>query len=65
MHGQTASIPLSAKEIITYRDGLTGEQLNLDDIELSHKQHQTRFQNHTPSARSKVPKGQHALNIDR
>ena len=43
---------------------MTGEQLNLDDIELSLKQHQTRPQNHIPSACSKAPKGQHALHID-
>lgn len=45
---------LSAREIWTQRDQVTGEQLPLEDRELIQNQHLSRLQNHHPSARSKA-----------
>jgi hypothetical protein len=51
---------LSAKEILTQRDHITGEQLNLIDADLSEQQHELRSSNHTTSAHSKAPRGKAA-----
>ena len=55
---------LSSKEIITQRDNITGEQLNLKDVDLGTMQHDLRSSNHGPSARSKAPKGCPASKLD-
>ncbi len=47
---------LSAKEIVTCRDQLTGTRLNVDDLELSKKQSLLRDKNHPYSAKSKAPR---------
>lgn len=54
---------LSAKEIITQRDNITGEQLNLNDIDLSTQQQHLRSLNHNASAHSKVPTGRLAVKL--
>lgn len=50
---------LSAREIWTQRDQVTGQQLPIDDRELIIHQHLSRLQNHQFSAQSKAP-GKHA-----
>ena len=45
---------LSAREVWTQRDQLTGEQLPIVDRQLILSQHSSRQQNHTPSAKSKA-----------
>ena len=45
---------LSAKEIWTQRDQITGEQLPLDDQQLILSQHATRLANHSASSKSKA-----------
>ena len=46
---------LSAKEIVTCRDQVTGKLLNIDDSALSQRQEQLRERNHPFSAKSKAP----------
>ena len=53
---------LSAKEIVTCRDQVTGKQLQIDDIELSKQQELLRDRNHQPSAKCKAPRGASATN---
>ncbi len=48
---------LSAKEIITCRDHITGKQLQFSDAELCERQERLREQNHHSSAKSKAPNG--------
>ena len=48
---------LSAKEIVTCRDNVTGQRLQLDDAELCKRQEQLREQNHKHSAACKAPTG--------
>ena len=45
---------LSAREVWTQRDQLTGNQLPVDDREVILNQHQSRVQNHSSSAKSKA-----------
>ena len=45
---------LSAREIISQRDSMTGEQLNFSDSILAEQQHITRERNHIPSAISQA-----------
>jgi hypothetical protein len=54
---------LSAKEILTQRDHITGEQLNLNDVDLAQQQHDLRTQNHASSAQSKAPRGKTASKL--
>ena len=46
---------LSAREIRTRRDQVTGAQLPFVDTDLIQAQHETRLYNHEPSAQSKTP----------
>ena len=48
---------LSAKEIVTCRDQVTGKLLQIDDLALSNQQELLRERNHQPSAKCKAPRG--------
>ena len=45
---------LSAREVWTQRDQLTGQQLPIVDCQIILSQHFSHQQNHTPSAKSKA-----------
>ena len=47
---------LSARDIWTQRDQITGDQLPFSDRDIVSSQHQTRVANHLPSAKSKAPR---------
>ena len=57
MNSRIRNRGLSAKEILFQRDQNTNEQLELNDVRLSHEQDNLRIQNHPSSAISKAPKG--------
>lgn len=53
INSRIRSSGLSAREVYTQRDQITGEQLPIDDHELIVERHNHRRQNHLPSSKSK------------
>ena len=54
MNSRIRSPGLSARELWTQRDQITGEQLPIEDRQIILNQHEARLKNHGPSARSKA-----------